>query len=87
MAIPRERDNDPEEMPPAFICFSDADFLDCFHYKVMVRRGEPPVEQPEEDPVSGLKPFEVSDEPANKTTRLKTLNQKSEDGKNERELT
>lgn len=59
MAIPRERDSDPEEMPPAWVCFSQTDFTDCYHFKVMVKRGEPPVEQPEEDSFSGLKPFEV----------------------------
>lgn len=48
MAMPRERDNDPEDLPPPSVCFSESDFLDCFHYKVMQIRGEPGVEQSEE---------------------------------------
>ncbi len=48
MAIPRERDNDPDDMPPPSVCFSEKDFLDCYHYKVMIQRGEPGVEQSEE---------------------------------------
>ncbi|HEX2912035.1 MAG TPA: hypothetical protein VH186_14600 [Chloroflexia bacterium] len=47
MAIPRERDNDPVEMPPPTICFSKASFVDCYHYKIMLLRSELPVEQPE----------------------------------------
>lgn len=77
MAIPRERDNDPEEMPPAFVCFSEADFLDCYHYKVMRLRGEPPVEQPEEDSVNGLQPFEFNEEKGNKTVMLRPLDQET----------
>jgi hypothetical protein len=48
MAIPRERENDPGDMPPPSVCSSDHAYTDCYHYKVMQLRGEPGVEQPEE---------------------------------------
>jgi hypothetical protein len=48
MAIPRERETDPLEMPQPSVCFSTAGYEGCFHFLVMCRRGEPGVEQPEE---------------------------------------
>src|SRR2546430_2123820 len=39
-ALPYERDDDPQELPPPTVCFSVADWQQCYHYITMSKRKE-----------------------------------------------
>ncbi len=63
-ALPYERDEDPEDLAPPSVCFSDSEWLGCYHYQIMMKRkafSRPPMVDAEGGIRFAWKPEELGD--------------------------
>jgi hypothetical protein len=40
VAVPYERNEDPDDLPLPSVCFSDSAYKQCYHYRTMIKRKE-----------------------------------------------
>jgi hypothetical protein len=66
-AVVYERDQDPSDLPLPSVCFSDAAFQQCYHFRTMIQRKEiaqrlgliPPEAPLVDEPIPELVPFQL----------------------------